>query len=382
MLISYGVVSRNESALKQEVFMSHSWKQSIFIDQKLASTLIEDQTNLRVDTIFLIGEGWDNLAYLVNNRYIFRFPRRPMGVDCMQNEIAILPYIAEHVSFPFSAPTFIGHSTKEYAAPFSGYEMLSGHPLSENEAEPINETMFAKKLAIWLRKLHSVPVRQADYSSIKGEQDWRYDVNQRSERVMGCLKKYESFYIDAGFNIERLLKALDYFQSYSGQNIPKSSYCHGDLYSKHILVDSFNELSGIIDWGDIHIGNPGSDLSIGFMIFSDTALQSFFESYGAIDTISYELALFRAFWHPIILLPYCFEMNEERLKKWTILALKRTLLKLNKGDDSEKMSAKDVVELLQLFQQNGIEVFVDGGWGVDALLGKQTRLHTDLDIAL
>jgi lincosamide nucleotidyltransferase A/C/D/E len=48
----------------------------------------------------------------------------------------------------------------------------------------------------------------------------------------------------------------------------------------------------------------------------------------------------------------------------------------------KEMNAHDVVELLWLFEQNGIEVFVDGGWGVDALLGKQTRLHEDLDIAL
>ncbi|WP_201363773.1 nucleotidyltransferase domain-containing protein [Dictyobacter formicarum] len=47
-----------------------------------------------------------------------------------------------------------------------------------------------------------------------------------------------------------------------------------------------------------------------------------------------------------------------------------------------EMSEDAVVQLLQLFDQHGIEVFVDGGWSVDALLGKQTRLHEDLDIAL
>ena len=47
-----------------------------------------------------------------------------------------------------------------------------------------------------------------------------------------------------------------------------------------------------------------------------------------------------------------------------------------------KMSADAVVQLLQLVEQHGIEVVVDGGWGVDALLGEQTRLHGDLDIAL
>jgi lincosamide nucleotidyltransferase A/C/D/E len=47
-----------------------------------------------------------------------------------------------------------------------------------------------------------------------------------------------------------------------------------------------------------------------------------------------------------------------------------------------EMSGDVVVQLMQLFDQNGIDVVVDGGWGVDALLGEQTRSHQDLDIAV
>jgi len=47
-----------------------------------------------------------------------------------------------------------------------------------------------------------------------------------------------------------------------------------------------------------------------------------------------------------------------------------------------KMTASDVIEFVRLLSENGIEVFIDGGWGVDALLGEQTRTHTDLDIAI
>jgi lincosamide nucleotidyltransferase A/C/D/E len=46
------------------------------------------------------------------------------------------------------------------------------------------------------------------------------------------------------------------------------------------------------------------------------------------------------------------------------------------------MKAGAVVELLVILEQNGIEVWLDGGWGVDALLGEQTREHADLDIAI
>jgi putative acetyltransferase len=47
-----------------------------------------------------------------------------------------------------------------------------------------------------------------------------------------------------------------------------------------------------------------------------------------------------------------------------------------------EMTGRDAVELYKLFDQHGIPVWIDGGWGVDALLGHQTRKHDDLDIAL
>jgi lincosamide nucleotidyltransferase A/C/D/E len=52
------------------------------------------------------------------------------------------------------------------------------------------------------------------------------------------------------------------------------------------------------------------------------------------------------------------------------------------SENSPEMTADDVIEFVQLLNQHHIDVFIDGGWGVDALLGEQTRPHTDLDIAL
>jgi len=46
------------------------------------------------------------------------------------------------------------------------------------------------------------------------------------------------------------------------------------------------------------------------------------------------------------------------------------------------MNASDVVELLNWLEQHGIDVWLNGGWGVDALLGHQTREHEDLDITI
>jgi len=46
------------------------------------------------------------------------------------------------------------------------------------------------------------------------------------------------------------------------------------------------------------------------------------------------------------------------------------------------MTPEALVDLLRLFETNEIEVWLDGGWAVDALLGAQTRPHKDVDIIL
>ena len=46
------------------------------------------------------------------------------------------------------------------------------------------------------------------------------------------------------------------------------------------------------------------------------------------------------------------------------------------------MSAADVLQVVDALEANGVEVWVNGGWGVDALLGEQTRPHDDLDAVI
>jgi lincosamide nucleotidyltransferase A/C/D/E len=46
------------------------------------------------------------------------------------------------------------------------------------------------------------------------------------------------------------------------------------------------------------------------------------------------------------------------------------------------MTAADVLEIVDRLDAAGIEWWIDGGWGVDALLGEETRPHNDLDFAV
>jgi lincosamide nucleotidyltransferase A/C/D/E len=46
------------------------------------------------------------------------------------------------------------------------------------------------------------------------------------------------------------------------------------------------------------------------------------------------------------------------------------------------MTASDVLEVLGRLEAAGLAVWVDGGWGVDALVGETTREHADLDLVV
>lgn len=44
------------------------------------------------------------------------------------------------------------------------------------------------------------------------------------------------------------------------------------------------------------------------------------------------------------------------------------------------VSKTDAIEIITYAEENGINIWIDGGWGVDALLEEETRAHNDIDL--
>jgi lincosamide nucleotidyltransferase A/C/D/E len=45
-----------------------------------------------------------------------------------------------------------------------------------------------------------------------------------------------------------------------------------------------------------------------------------------------------------------------------------------------EMKSSDLLDLLAMLKSAAIDVWLDGGWGIDALLHEQTRPHKDIDV--
>ena len=46
----------------------------------------------------------------------------------------------------------------------------------------------------------------------------------------------------------------------------------------------------------------------------------------------------------------------------------------------ETTTKEDLLTVINILENAGIIYWIDGGWGVDILAGKQTRLHRDIDV--
>ncbi len=55
---------------------------------------------------------------------------------------------------------------------------------------------------------------------------------------------------------------------------------------------------------------------------------------------------------------------------------------MDKTDKQIIMPQEEVEHIVSIIQNAKIDFWMDGGWGVDALLEKQTREHKDLDICI
>lgn len=303
--------------------MTHVWNPTIQIDIKLASALIHSQFGLDIFNITVFGEGWDNIAYLVNDNLVFRFPRREIAVSCMENEITILPYLAKQVSFPFSYPTYIGQPSETYPYVFAGYPIIPGKMLADYNPQIINNIDTAHVLAQWLLELHSIPVFDEHRIALQGEQSWRLDIPNRISLCAENLNQYRRYYEKSGFNLTELHDIVYSLERFEFDQIKKTSYLHGDLYSKHIIVDDSLKITGLIDWGDTHIGSPGIDLSTAIMLFEGDVLNSFWEIYQDVEDMILKIAAFRAFCHGMAFLPYAYEQEDSHSIKWATISLRR-----------------------------------------------------------
>src|SRR5690349_5046595 len=137
--------------------MGRVWDADVSLDETLAVRLIRSQfPSVSVDSLEQLGVGWDNVAYLVDRRWVFRFPRRKVAADLILHESQALPLIAPHVPLQIPNPAFLGSPSIAYPYPFAGYELIPGRSACAVTWSDEARSRCAAPLGEFLKCLHAI----------------------------------------------------------------------------------------------------------------------------------------------------------------------------------------------------------------------------------
>src|SRR5262245_9789499 len=103
----------------------------------------------------LLGEGWDNSVWVVEDQWAFRFPRREVAVPLVARELAVLGLLAALVPVPVPAPWFVGEPSERFAWPFFGARLLGGLEVAEAALIDAERDALGAPLGTFLGVLHA-----------------------------------------------------------------------------------------------------------------------------------------------------------------------------------------------------------------------------------
>lgn len=297
--------------------MSFPWQAERAIEPELALELIKIQFPfLKPRQLTLLGVGWDNSAFLLDEKYIFRFPRRASALALLQKESSILPKIAPLLSLPIPFPKWLGKPSKYFPWPFSGYAFLPGKTACSVLLTQAQKAALAEPLAKFLRSLHEIKLANCN---LPNQCQSRIEGSSLTNKIFANLQKIADLkLLDNRAVIERAVGLCQTFSPPTHHTI-----VHGDLYMRHLLIDSSHRLAGVIDWGDLHLSDPAIDLSIAHSFLPATSHETFRKSYGEISSSTWTLAKLRAIYSNTMLIIFGHHTKEEALLKAGKQSLKK-----------------------------------------------------------
>ena len=235
--------------------------------------IAEENRGLAIESTRLVGEGWNCIAYLVNDELIFRFPKRSGLWEELQREIAFLAFAADRLPLP--VPRYERVSPESVAAPngYAVYRYLPGDTLDADWLSPVEKDAAAAPIAMFLKALHTLEPASVITGSLPRE-----DPRGESEKYLATAKRDivpRLLSSEAKRLVELLELHLEDSQNFEG----KAVVLHADLSSEHVLM-KHGSIAGVIDFGDVNWGDADYDFMYLFVDCGETFADSVARHYG------------------------------------------------------------------------------------------------------
>jgi aminoglycoside phosphotransferase (APT) family kinase protein len=241
----------------------------IEIDVPLVSGLLAEQhPDLAHLSLQPVDAGWDNAIFRLGDQLSVRLPRRQVAALLIENEQTWLPQLPK-LPLPVPHPYRLGKPAQNYPWRWSILPWLTG--IAADQQEP--DANQAQRFAAFLRSLHIPAPPNAPSNPFRGVplhhraavvEEWMQQLEQKTNLITPKIRCIWNQALNAPIDV-------------------KATWIHGDLHARNVLVEN-GAITGIIDWGDMTVGDRATDLAAIWMLFANRHVrQQVIINYGNIS---------------------------------------------------------------------------------------------------
>jgi aminoglycoside phosphotransferase (APT) family kinase protein len=309
--------------------MAKPWEPEWEVDEEaLRALLAEHAPELEPAGLRRVAAGWDNTVWELDSAgaaVVVRVARRRVAVPLLEHELRWLPALAAQLPVAVSAPRWGVAGLPSPPHAFAAYPRLDGQSGAELLSAEVPARMahaLGHSLGKALARLHSLPVPPPEEGP-PGDPCGKSDVPATHARLVQARPRLLQ-------SVPRAL--LDdclalVHELVSSRPRPWSHPCwvHGDLDHRHLLFHDSGELAGIIDWGDLHVGDPALDLGVWWSMLPLAARHSFQTAYGPVDAHTWRRARLRVVVHQLHVLDWSSQTQKPAVAEAARRALGQAL---------------------------------------------------------
>jgi aminoglycoside 2''-phosphotransferase len=232
---------------------------------------IERESGIPIRTSEFLGEGWTATAHRVDDKLVFRFPKRAEYWAEIDREILFLEYARTQLPLPVPHHLLQIRASSCTPCGYCVYQYIPGNTVDAARMSVSEHDDLARTLGEFLAALHGLRPKKGELS-LPHEDPYQVAMevlDDAEQRIVAELSSKE----------RRSLEAI--FRAYVNdpQGIGRSRIVHADFSADHILHDG-KRVTGIIDWGDVSLGDPDYDFSYLYVNFGEDFLRAMAKHYG------------------------------------------------------------------------------------------------------
>ena len=241
------------------------WAAEYKLEADQVAVIVSKNTGLTVTEVDFLGAGWDFYNWLINDRWVFRFPKRHSDIDTLVHERRIL----NRLKLPVKTPrvVFWVDQPNGFHKPFVGYEYLAGSPLIDFSSSACDLGAIGKTIGEVLTALHqqslTPPLVPVDPLSL-----WTEGFDELVSNAKPDLDD------DIESQVRHALSSYR-FRRRTGHQVTT----HNDLGVEHILMHDCASVSALIDWADCATANGFVDFAGIWAWGGDPALVAAIDRY-------------------------------------------------------------------------------------------------------